>query len=387
MYDHQEKPVAAVENARSSRTRRSPAARYLTALLLLVLPGCGDGSESYRLAAVGPWHLADVRASREAILMAVDEVNRAGGIRGKPLEMVFLNDSTSGVRAQAIAHELVGDERVLAVVGHFNSGAMIAAAKVYHEEMVSLSPTAASPELAGISPWVFRLLANDSGFTPFLARKAAMLAQRAAVLYDNNSYGRGGADAFRRHYPGKLVAVDPISPGTSRIEPHIRFLRERGVELIYVAGITASATAVLREARRQGYRGAVMGTDSWAPIVADTALSEGVYIGMRFTITDPRPDVVRFNQNFRARFGRAPDGFAAFNYDAVHLLARALEARGASRSGVRDYLASLDRNTAFRGVTGAIRFGPNGGPVARNFVMMQVRRGALVPIDVERDEG
>jgi branched-chain amino acid transport system substrate-binding protein len=331
------------------------------------------------LGAAGPWHLDYGETTRRGIEMAVEEVNEGGGIRGRPLAVLFRNDSASGVRAVALAEGFVADRRVAAVLGHVNSGAMIAAAKVYHGRMASVAPTAASPELSGISPWVFRLISNDSVFGAFLAREATRLAPRAAVLYDNNSFGRGGARAFQRTYGGRLMGVDPVEPAVSSVEPHVTWFRRERVGLVYVAGNTPTALAVLREARRQGFTGSLLGTDSWTSIVADTAMVEGTYVGMRFTPTDPRPEAAAFVRRFRARYGRDPDALAAFAYDAAHLLAASLRDAGTDRAAVRRHLAGRTEATAFPGATGRIWFQPEGEPPAQRFVLMRVRRGALVP--------
>jgi branched-chain amino acid transport system substrate-binding protein len=373
-------PPADADLRGNARRRRLLARIGPIAALLLAGAGCGRAKEPLTLGASGPWHLEYGQSERRGMEMGVEEINRAGGIRGRPLRVEFRNDSTDGVRAVAIAQDFVADPRILAVIGPVNSGAMIAAAKVYHGHLVSVGPTAASPELSGISPWVFRLIASDSVFAGFLGEQASRMAARAAVLYDNNAFGRGGAEAFSRSYRGSLAGVDPILPGVSSLEPHITYLRTHGVGLVYVAGNTESALAVLREARRQGFRGAILGSDSWTPIVADTALAEDTYIGLRYTTTDPRPEVAGFVERYRRRFGAPPDGFAAFAYDATRLLAGAIAARGASRERIREHLASLTAATAFRGITGSIHFDSSGGPVAQRFVLMRVHRGALVPV-------
>jgi ABC-type branched-subunit amino acid transport system substrate-binding protein len=89
--------------------------------------------------------------------------------------------------------------------------------------------------------------------------------------------------------------------------------------------------------------------------------------------------VTRFVQAFLAKNNRPPDGNAALAYDATMVIAKALTKQGASRSRVRDYLASLHARSSVAGVTGPIAFLPNGDPVGKSFVMTRVRRGALVP--------
>lgn len=360
-----------------------PIRSVSTTLALACTLACGRADEAVYLGAAGPWHLDYGQSTRRGIEMAAAEVNAAGGVAGRTLRVEFRSDSADGVRAVSVAQDFVADRRIVAVVGHVNSGAMIAAAKVYHGHLAAVAPTAASPELAGISPWAFRLISNDSVFGAFLAAEATRLAPRAAVLYDNNAFGRGGAVAFRRNYRGRLVGVDPVAPGiaVSSLEPHITHYRRQGVGLVYVAGNTPTALAVLREARRQRFPGAVLGTDSWASIAGDSAMVEGTYVGMRFAPGDPRREVQAFVRRFRARYGHDPDGFAAFAYDATRLLAAAIATSGADRAAVRDHLASLREETAFPGVTGRIWFQPNGEPPPQRFVLMRVRGGALVPAE------
>lgn len=360
-------------------------AYLLMVALSLSVAGCRPSADPYVLAAVGAWHLPDALPTRRGIELAVEEVNARGGIHGRPLSVVFRDDSTDGVRAVAIAQQLVADRHVIGVIGNLNSGALIAAAKMYDGRLPAISPTAVSPELDGLSSWVFRLMPSDSLFTASLAGYARALGGRAGVLYDNNSFGRGGAEIFRRHYTGQILGADPIEPGSHEVEPHITFFRRAGADLLLVVGGDSSGLAVVREAHRQGYRGPILGTDSWA-FIGDPARIEGAYVGMRFSAHDQRPEVVRFAQRFRERFGVTlpENGFPAFAYDATRLFAEAIEHEGPDRAAVRHYLASLRSTPPFHGVTGAIRFGQGGAPAERDLVMMRVTNGVLLPITLER---
>lgn len=345
--------------------------------LAAALATCGRAPEPVVLGAAGPWHLQYAMMSKRGIDLAVEEVNRGGGINGRPLRVEFRNDSANAARGVRIASDFVGDRRVTAVLGHVNSGSMVAAARIYDGELVALSPTGASPELSGISPWVFRLISSDSVFGVQLARRASRLGRRAAVLYDNDSFGRGGAYAFRRNFSGTIVSADPIWPAELELAPFVSYYRQRGVDLVFVAGVTPSGLALLEEARRQGYRGVILGTDSWAPLAGERREAEGVYIATRFSVLEPRPEVAAFARTFRARYGDlSPDGFAAYAYDATHLLARALRENGARRDGVREYLATLDRRP-YPGVTGPVRFTATGDPASSRFVLLRVRGGRL----------
>ena len=350
---------------------------------LLVVAGflvaCADADGEIRIGAAGPWNTGYGSMNRMGIELAEAEINAAGGIGGRPLTIVYADDAGDGARAATIAQEFVDTPSMLAVIGHVNSGAMVAAAKIYHAgELPAVATTATAPELTGISPWVFRVISSDSVNGVDLGRFASHLGhQRAAILYENNSYGRGLADSFRRAFGGEIVAMDPINEGDADVEPYITWYHRLAPDIVFVAGTELSGMAVLREARRRGLRADFLGGDGWTGVVAEPA-AEGAYVGAPFSALEPRKEVREFVERFRSRYGREPDGNAALAYDATMLVARAAE-RARTREDIRDLLASGDLD--FAGVTGPIRFRRDGDPVGRSFVMTRVRGRRLVVED------
>jgi branched-chain amino acid transport system substrate-binding protein len=344
-----------------------------------IAAGCAPAAEPLVIGAAGPWKEGYGRMNRLGIELALEDINRAGGVAGRPIMVRMQDDEGSGAKAAAIAQQFVADRTVIAVVGHVNSGAMTAAARVYDGSLPAVATTATSPDLTGVSPWVFRVISSDSANGLEIARFAtARGRRRAAIMYENNSYGRGLTDAFRRGFAGTIVSVDAIAEGEQDFEPFIAFYKRQAADLVFVAGTEASGMAILREARRQSLAADFMGGDGWTGIVADTAASEGAYVGAPFAASDPRPEAQRFVAAFVARHGRVPDGNAALAYDATMLIAQAIERAGADREAVRDWLASIDAKAALPGVTGPLRFHPSGDPVGKGIVMTRVRRGELV---------
>jgi branched-chain amino acid transport system substrate-binding protein len=355
-----------------------PRQIFALASIALALGCVGEASPVY-IAAAGPWHERYALMNRRGIELAIDEINRAGGVRGRPLHLVERNDSADGARAATIASEFLGKREIVAVVGHVNSGAMVAAARVYDQGLPAISTTASSPDLSGISPWVFRVISSDSVNGIDLAKFARSRGfKRAAILYENNAYGRGLTDAFRRSFDAEIVTIDPIPDGgDSSFEPYIAFLRDQRPDVVFVAGTEASGKALLREARRQDFSAAFLGGDGWAGIVADTAASEGAFVGTPFSAEDPRAEVQAFVRAFRGKFTEVPDGNSALAYDAVKLVARAITEGGPTRASVRDWLTRLRPETSFPGVTGPIHFRSSGDVVGKGFVISRVRRGAM----------
>ena len=368
------------------RTHLPPIARLLRGgLLVLALAGAAGcdraGAEGTPviLGAAGPWSEGYGAMNKRGMDLAVAELNAGGGIHGRPLRLQSRNDEGSGAKAATIAQEFVADPSVIAVVGHVNSGAMVAAARIYDGHLAALATTATSPDLTGISPWVFRAISSDSTNGLDIARFAKRIGRRrAAILYENNSYGRGLTESFRRNFEGEIVSIDPIAEDARDFEPYVTYFKQRAPDIVFVAGTERSGIALLREARRQKLKADFVGGDGWAGIVADTAAAEGAYVATPFTAADPRPEARRFVDAFRRRYNLEPDGNAALGYDATMVLAAAVAERGTSREAVREYLVALAEKGGHAGVTGNLRFQPSGDPLGRGVVMTRVHGGAML---------
>ncbi len=357
--------------------------RIFPALALLGLAACHRGrSSSVTFGAAGPWTEAYGAMNRRGIELAVAEINARPAWRAHPLRIEWRDDKGDGVQATAIAQQFVNADSIVAVVGHVNSGAMVSAARIYDGHLPAVATTASSPALSGISSWTFRVISSDSVNGADIARFAVRTGhKRAAILYENNSYGRGLTDAFRRAFPGQIVSVDPIDEGADqRLEPFLTFYKKRSPDMVFVAGTGSSGLAFLREARKQHFTPALMGGDGWTVLSADTTLAEGIFVGAPFSDADQRAEAHRFVAAFEQKYGLTPDGNAALAYDATLLLAAAVEKVGPSRSAIRDWLAGLDSASSFDGATGRIWFA-HGDPIGKGIVMTRIHRGALEVAD------
>ena len=356
--------------------------RIFLPLVLFSLAACGD-SASYTLGAAGPWKEGYGIQNKLGVELAVSEINAAGGINGHHLNLIERDDKADGVAAASIAAEFVQTPAISAVVGHVNSGGMLSAARVYDGELVAVATSATSPDLSGISSWTFRVISSDSLNGVALANFASQFsgssgaAPQAAVLYENNTYGRGLADSFKRAFRGTIISTDPIDSDLKNAEPYISYLKMRQPQIVFIAGRVPSGTVILREAKRQNFHAAFIGGDGWQGIAPDTSISEGVYIGMSFTPEDTSAAARAFVDSFQKQNHFAPDAHAALAYDATKLLARAMGERGSDRRAIRDYLAGLTERTAYRGLTGSVWFQKTGDPVGIRFKVLRVHNGLL----------
>ena len=369
---------------RYSPGTRGPKLEYMKfctrTILLALAAACGSRpTGTVTFGAAGPWTQAYGQANKNGIQLAVDEINASPEWqKGRKLEIVFADDSGNGVRASEVAQNFVDSAAIVAVVGHVNSGAMVSAAHVYDKHLAAVATTATSPSLTGISPWAFRVIPSDSANGMRIAQFANKLGRkRAAVLYENNSYGRGLADNFRKSFAGQIISLDAIGEGSEQsFEPFVSWFKTEKPDVVFVAGTDASGTAFLKEARRQGLSADLVGGDGWQTL-APSPLADGIYVGAPFSAQDKRPEVQAFVAAYEKKYNASPDGNAALAYDATMLLAHAVEKVGADRIKIRDYLAGLTEATAYRGITGTIRFRPDGDPIGKGIVMTRVKNGAM----------
>ncbi len=358
---------------------------FLSCLSLFVLSACTAPKADFRLGMAGPFEEAFGVANRQGAELAVAEINAAGGIGGRLLTIDFQDDKGEGSRAATIAQAFVDDATISAVVGHVTSGAMVAAAKIYDGHLAAVATTASSPDLTGISPWAFRLISSDSANGVDLARFAERLGKRrAAILYENDNYGRGLAENFRSNFKGEVISFDPIDAEGSHADVYIAWFLVHRPDLVFVAGTERSGIALLREAQKQGLTAEFLGGDGWTGVVIEPAIAEGALVGAPFTALDPRPEARKFVDAFRAKYNAEPDGNAALAYDAVYLLSNAMDEVGADRAKIRDWVASRTGDLALAGVTGSIAFLSSGDPVNKSFVMTRVRAGRLAIAEESR---
>lgn len=367
--------------------------RALATLALTVLPlaaaNCGDpptgaasGEDSYVLGFAAPIGRTFGESSRLGAELAVREINAAGGIDGRPLELRVKDDETDPDVARRIAQELADDPAVLAVVGHANSDPMMGAGPVYDAEgLPALATSATSPEIAKrLGEHVFQIASSDSANAVMLARAARDLGQRIAILYANDSYGRGLALVFQRALQENGVTLQEFDPYFEEMEdfrPYLVRLKRRNVDVVMLAGVDNGASRIIAQANAMGFGARFIGGDGLEALAEMGPTYDGTLIGMLFH-EEMSAGARAFGQTFRNTYNREPDSSAATSYDAVMLIARAIKDGRRTRAEIRDYLANVGRpggSAPFDGVAGLVAFDARGEPTEKPFVLGEIRNG------------
>jgi branched-chain amino acid transport system substrate-binding protein len=360
--------------------------------MLLAVLGAGSckraSHEVVRIGVAGSFSDPTGLPMKQAAELAAEEINAAGGINGRRLELVTRDDYADPDSAVFIAGDLYASG-VSAVVGHLFSGMTLAASPLYNggsNPVVAVSPSSSSPELTIAGDYTFRVCPSDLAQGAALAHwvHARLRLDRGALLYLNDQYGRGIRQSFVEEYQrlgGVLQSIDPYLGDHPEVGPYLdRLARRERPQFLIVAGNRGEAEEIIRQARRRGLDMPVLGGDGLAGIEEAGALAEGVYLSSPYFPNIPTEANKRFVEAFRRRFpnGGMPNQPAAGTYDAIYLLREVIARAGTGREAIRNALAGVGRTTPpFEGVSGTVAFDAAGDLSSPNLYIGLVRKGAV----------
>lgn len=367
---------------------RSSLFALLFAALAAGSAGCGaSGGSAIHIGLAGAFDDPIGRPMQLGAELAVSEINAAGGIDGRKLELIEKNDYADPDSAIAVANALYQSD-VSAVVGHLFSGTTLAASPVYNSgtnPVAAISPSSSSPEVTGAGPYTFRVCPSDDSHGAALARwvRDRLGLIRGTVLYLDNEYGRGVRQRFVGEFMrrgGEILAQSPYLGDTPEVSAYLDWMaKDATSQFLLVAGNRSEAEEILREARRRGIKVPVLGGDGLEGIEGSGALAEGVYTSMAYISLLDTPANRKFVAAYHARYPDSPlpNQPAAATYDAIYLLRDVIAKAGPDRKRVRDGLTQVNAAAPYQGVTGAIAFDSAGDVPNRQVYIGVVHNGAV----------
>ena len=311
----------------------------------------GAQAQNIKIGVVGPTTGALTQYGdmvREGVDTAIERVNAQGGINGKKLEAVLIDDGCEPKQGPVAANRVVND-KIGFVVGHVCSGATIAATEIYNNEgVVMVTPSATSPAVTDGKKYdfIFRTIGRDDQQGPaaanFILQK--IKPTKVAVLHDKQSYGQGIATAVRDTLSkgGVSVAVfEGINAGDSDYSAVITKLKSAGVDFVYYGGYHPEMGLLLRQASEQGLKAKFMGPEGVGNpdinAIAGPAV-EGMLVTLPadFTQNPANADIVKAFKDKKRNPGGA---FQLTAYSATQVIADAIKGSGSTDPGkVADYL-------------------------------------------------
>ena len=377
---------------------------------LLLVPfvfvlSCDSGNQ-VRVAVAGPF-TGNAAAFGEMIKRGAElkakEINEAGGIKefneagevikGRQLKLLFGDDTGTEKEAKAVATRFATDRRILAVVGHFNSTCSLAGKPIYKENgIVELSPGSTNVSVCEGSDWTFRNLYRDDFQGAFIAKYIKTFLtdfKTVGVLFDNDDYGRGLRDGFiaeAKKIDLNVVADNAYDRDTTDYTAQLTNMKAENPDMILISGLYGQAALIVKQARSLGITAQFFGADGIdSPEfinIADAA-ANGTYLSTPFTFSAGGDEAANVAKAFEAEFGVPPDTWAALTYDAMGMIAEAIEKTynskatlAENRKAIRDHLAGLDTpEEGFTGITGLTYFDINGDTVDKPAYVKVVKDG------------
>ena len=345
--------------------------RLAAAAALVLALGCSKKSSDTILVG----HVASLTGSEatfgvstdNGIKLAFDELNKAGGVKGKKLVLKTLDDQGKPEEAQVAATRLIVNDKVTMLLGEVASSRSLAMAPVADDHKVPMISTASTnPKVTldaqgNTRKYVFRVCFIDPFQGTVMAKFARenMKISKVAVLRDvGNAYSVGLADFFEETFKkmgGEIVTDQSFKAGDQDFKAQLTKIRETNPEAIYVPAYYTDVGLISRQVRELGMKVPMMGGDGWDSEelykISGGAL-DGSFFSNHYTFESPDQRVQDFVNKYKAAYGKVPDALAALGYDAALVAADAMNrAKDLTGPDIADALAATKD---FKAVTGNI---------------------------------
>lgn len=302
------------------------------------------------------------KSTKNGIELAVDEINKNGGVNGKKMELVIEDDQGKPEQAKTVVSKLINQDKVNVVLGEVASTNSLAAAPVAQEAKIPMiTPSSTNPKVTEIGDYIFRVCFID----PFQGGVAAtfaateLKAKTAAIFGDVQSdYSKGLTNFFEQEFTkqgGKVIDKQAYTQNDADFKSQLTNIRQKNPDVIYVPGYYGEVGIIAKQARELGMNQPILGGDGWdAPEIWNLGGEslKNTYITNHYSMENPAPEIQSFVKAYEAKYSVKPDSLAALAYDAANILADSLKrAGGTDPAKLRDAIAATKD---FKGVTGSI---------------------------------
>ncbi len=363
---------------------------FATAFVAVLVASPASAADTIKIGVAGP-HTGDLAPygipTKEAAEMVVAEVNAKGGINGKQIELMIVDDQCKPEIATNVATKLVS-ESVNIVIGHVCSGATKAAMGIYKgAKLIAISPSATNPPLtkSGEYPNFYRTIAADDDQAMLAASFATdkLKAKKVAIIHDKGDYGKGFADfskvAIETGGKAKVVMYEGIQPGALDYSAVVQKLRSEGADTLIFGGYHPEASKILSLLNKKKIKIAFIGPDG---IKGDGFLkiagkdAEGVYA------TGPKdvaklPLNIKAHDEYKAKYKKEPGTFFDQGYAAMLAALNAIKVAGGTDY---DALGKALKSSSVETTVGKIKFDTKGDAEGVGFSVYQVKNGAFAEV-------
>lgn len=363
--------------------------RFVASLAVLALfaTGCGAGgaakdSDTIKIGAnfelsgeVSAYGTAEYQGAK----LAVDEINKAGGVLGKKLELVKLDNKSEPTESASVATKLATKEKVVAIVGPATSGNVKAATPSVTKAKVPLvtpsgTDDSVTVEKGRLQEYIYRVCFQDSFQGVTLANYANkdLGAKKAVIIGDSSSdYAKGLTKSFEKSFKGEIVAKESFTTGDKDFKAILTKIKDKDFDVLYMPSYYEEAGLIIKQARELGIQQPILGADGFGnEKLVDLALPENlnnIYYTAHYSDQSTDKKVQDFVAAFKKENKKTPDAFSALSYDSVYMIAKAIEnGKEATPEKVNEALGKIKD---FEGITGKITMDKEHNPVKSTLVI------------------
>jgi branched-chain amino acid transport system substrate-binding protein len=342
----------------------------LSVFFLFFLAAPGGAQDTIKIGFFAPITgpaAADGVSARNAVELGLKDVNSAGGIKGKKVELIIYDDRLKSEEAVAIANKLIERDKVVGVVSGSYSGPTRVSAPIFQKAgMPMVAGYAVHPDVTWDpkekkpNDFCFR-----NGFLGEIEGAAAaefavknLKAKRISLIFMDNDFGRAISSGFAER-AGKLGTTILTKqmykfPGEKDFRPFLTRIKEGNPDVIFAAGYYNEAASIVRQAKELGIVSQILGEEGFdSPKFLEIAgpAAEGVIIATNLDRDDPRPLVQNFLREYRKAYNEDADMVGASSYDAFMILVKAIEKAGTDPKAIQK---ALLETKDYNGLTGKI---------------------------------
>ncbi len=342
------------------------------AALALLLAGCGPATDT-NVIKIGEYasltgkEATFGQSSHNGTELAIDELNAAGGLLGKTLQLITEDNQSKAGESQTVVNKLIARDGVVAVLGEVASSRSLEAAPVCQNAKIPMiSPSSTNPDVTKTGDYIFRVCFIDPFQGTVMAdfAKKTLKVQNVAIFTDVKSdYSKGLAKFFKeRHLAngGKVGAEFDFNGGDTDFKAQLTAIKATQPEAVFVPGYYTDVALICIQAKQLGLNVPLFGGDGWESdklVEIGRDAVEGQHFSTHYHPDVGTPKSRQFVDAYKKRYNAAPDAMAALGYDSVMILADAIRrANAAEPAKIRDALAA---SKSFDAVTGMITMDAN----------------------------
>ncbi len=355
---------------------------------IFAFAGCstsGEGEKVVKIGFIGPM-TGDAAiygsSAEEGAKLAVTEINAAGGIDGKDIELIAYDSKADQTEAINAYNRLRDQDGVVAVIGGTLSGETLAMKEIMvGDNMPVLSPTATAVEVTQDAPNIFRacFLDDYQGQAAGNFAVGTLGAKSAALLIGTgNPYSEGVSEAFKTSFTAKggtIVGSESYGTTDKDFSAQLTKIKEMNPDVVFVPDYVQTVGPILQKAKEMGITAKFVGADGWDGVQEEYAdAAQGNYFTNHYAADSPSEIVQNFITAYKAEYNSVPNSFAALGYDAVYAMADAIKAAGSTDA---EAIIKALNDTNYAGVTGNLKFDDQGNPKDKEVTIIKIDGGEL----------